>query len=158
MEGFYLAVNTNKRIPVKWIRDKAKAAYEKKSHCYICNGVSELELHHLHSITWLLDSWAKRLGVDISTDEAICAVRDDFITEHHSELYDLVYTLCNRHHVQLHGIYGKSPTPSSVDKQRRWIELQREKYLTGEHLVRGCAPTSYFAEFTGGSGGVRTNS
>lgn len=152
-----MAVNTNKRIPVKWIRDKAKSAYTKQSHCYICNSQLELELHHLHSITHLLEVWSRTNSIDISTDEAILAVRDRFIQEHHVEIYDLVYTLCNRHHVQLHGIYGKSPAPSSVDKQRRWIELQQQKHQSGESVFRGSSYGSYFSEFTGGLDGVRKN-
>ena len=152
-----MAVNTNKRIPVKWIRDKAKSAYTKQPHCYICNSSVELELHHLHSITHLLEVWSKTHNIDISSDEAILAVRDKFITEHHVQIYDLVYTLCNRHHVQLHGIYGKSPQPSSVEKQRRWIELQREKYLSGEQAFRGSSLSNHFSEFTGGFNGVRKN-
>jgi protein-tyrosine-phosphatase len=152
-----MAVNTNKRIPVKWIRDKAKSAYVKQSHCYICSAQVELELHHLHSITHLLEVWSRKHSIDISTDEAILAVRDDFIQEHHVEIYDLVFTLCNRHHVQLHSIYGKSPSPSSVEKQRRWIELQREKHISGSGAFRGSSLGDHFAEFTGGLDGVTKN-
>ncbi|NDB57203.1 hypothetical protein EB001_01950 [bacterium] len=100
-----MAKNTgNKRIPVKHVRDKAKAAYDKKDHCYICGTGEDLELHHFHSITILLDVWAKVNKYDISTDEGILAVRDEFIAEHRTELYDLVRTLCNKHHVNLHKI------------------------------------------------------
>jgi len=152
-----MAVNTNKRIPVKWIRDKAKSAYEKQAHCYICGSQVELELHHLHSITHLLEVWSKQHNIDISSDEAILAVRDQFISEHRVEIYDLVYTLCNRHHVQLHGIYGKSPSPSSVSKQQRWIELQQQKHLSGDNVFRGSSYGSYFAEFTGDLHGVTKN-
>ena len=88
-----MAKNTNNRIAVKWVRDKAKAAYVKQGSCYICGGTSDLELHHLHSITNLLYAWADSLGYDISTDEGILAVRDEFISEHYAELYELVYTL-----------------------------------------------------------------
>lgn len=123
-----MAKNTsNKRIPVKWIRDKAKAAYEKKDSCYICGTDADLELHHLHSITILLETWAAVKGYDISTDDGILAVRDEFINEHQTELYDMVYTLCNKHHVKLHGVYGKAPSPTSADRQRRWVETQKAK-------------------------------
>lgn len=123
-----MAKNTdNKRISVKWIRDKAKAAYEKQDSCFICGSKEDLELHHLHSITILLNTWAEKNNYDISTDEGVLAVRDEFIELHHEELYDLVYTLCNKDHVRLHGVYGKAPSPSSVDKQRRWIDLQKAK-------------------------------
>lgn len=149
-----MAVNTNKRIPVKWIRDKAKSAYIKQSHCYICSSTVELELHHLHSITHLLEVWSKTNNIDISSDEAILSVRDQFILEHHEQIYDLVYTLCNKHHVQLHGIYGKSPSPSSVSKQGRWIELQRDKHSSGGTISKP-GLTDHFSEFTGGLNGVR---
>ena len=142
-----MAKNTNKRIAVKWVRDRAKAAYEKQSQCYVCQGTQDLELHHLHSITVLLEKWAERMGYDITTDEGILQVRDEFIAAHHSELYDQVYTLCNRHHVALHGVYGKTPKPGSEPKQQRWIELQRTKWSGGnlEHL-KGSG--SLFGEFT----------
>lgn len=124
-----MANNTNNRISVKWVRDKAKSAYVKADSCYICNSKENLELHHLHSITILLNTWAEKNNLDISTDENILEVRDRFIEEHHTEIYDLVYTLCNRDHVRLHGVYGKAPSPSTVDKQKRWIEIQKSKLL-----------------------------
>lgn len=142
-----MAKNTNKRIPVKWVRDRAKAAYEKKSCCYICDSTQDLELHHLHSVTILLDKWAQARGYDISTDDGILAVRDEFIAEHHSELYDQVYTLCNRHHVALHGVYGKAPRPGSEPKQSHWIESQRAKWVGGDSVVPKRSMGSFFSEF-----------
>lgn len=142
-----MAKNTNNRIPVKWVRDKAKAAYEKKSACYICGSTADLELHHLHSVTKLLEKWSAAKGYDISTDEGILAVRDEFIAEHHSELYDQVYTLCNRHHVALHGVYGKAPQPGSEPKQARWIEIQREKIQSGNTVKTTSSYGSFFSEF-----------
>jgi len=142
-----MAKNTNKRIPVKHVRDKAKSAYEKQDHCYICNTAQDLELHHLHSITLLLERWAQQCGYDISTDEGILAVRDEFISSHHAELYDQVYTLCNPHHVALHGVYGKAPQPGSEPKQARWIEIQREKVASGGRGVPKQSYGSFFSEF-----------
>jgi hypothetical protein len=126
-----MANNTNKRIPIKWIRDRAKAAYDKQDCCYICATTQELELHHLCSLTHLLNTWSSIKNYDISTDEGILEVRDEFIEEHRKELYEDVFTLCNTHHMKLHGIYGKVPLPTSVDKQRTWIDRQRAKYLDG---------------------------
>ncbi len=143
-----MAKNTNNRIPVKWVRDKAKAAYEKKSECFICDRTQDLELHHLHSVTILLEMWAEQKGYDISSDEGILAVRDEFIQEHHHELYDQVYTLCNQHHIALHGVYGKAPKPGSEAKQARWIGIQREKYLNGGTNVPKESFGSFFSEFT----------
>ncbi|MFI3221389.1 MAG: hypothetical protein QX189_20070 [Methylococcales bacterium] len=127
-----MAKNTgNNRIPVKWVRDRAKAAYDKKDHCYICNTQEDLELHHTHSITLLLNAWADKKSYDISTDTGILEVRDEFIADYHKEIYDDVYTLCNKHHIKLHGIYGKAPTLISAIKQTKWIEIQKAKLEGG---------------------------
>jgi hypothetical protein len=143
-----MAKNTgNKRIPVKHVRDKAKAAYDKQDHCYICGTGEDLELHHFHSITILLDVWAKVNKYDISTDEGILAVRDEFIAEHRTELYDLVRTLCNKHHVNLHKIFGKAPDPKSVQRQERWVDIQRDK-LQGTTSTTKVIVGSFFSAFT----------
>lgn len=132
-----MAKNTeNKRIAVKHVRDKAKSAYDKKDTCYICGTTQDLELHHTHSITILLNSWAQRKGYDISTDDGILAVRDEFIAEYHKEIYDDVFTLCNRHHVQLHGIYGKKPSIYSASRQGQWIETQKAKFSGDDHYKK----------------------
>lgn len=144
-----MAKNTgNNRIPVKWVRDKAKAAYDKKDTCYICGTNLDLELHHTRSITVLLENWAHRNHFDISTDEGILAVRDQFIAEHHKEIYDDVFTLCNRHHVMLHGIYGKKPALHTADKQVIWIEKQKAKIAGGEINVVANVGHSFFSAFT----------
>ena len=144
-----MAKNTgNNRIPVKWVRDKAKSAYDKKSECYICGTDEDLELHHTHSITVLLENWASKMGYDISTDDGILAVRDEFIDEHLKQIYDDVYTLCNKHHVKLHGVYGKKPELHTADKQTRWIELQKAKYAGGGEEKKPKILGSLFSEFT----------
>ena len=145
-----MAKNTNKRIPVKWVRDRAKAAYEKKTEGCICGSTADLELHHLHSVTILLDKWSEAKGYDISTDAGILAVRDEFIDTHRVELYDQVYTLCNRHHVALHSVYGKAPRPGSEPKQAHWIETQRAKHTGGtvDKVVPKKSFGSFFSEFT----------
>lgn len=141
-----MAKNTdNHRIPVKWVRDKAKGAYEKQSFCYICGAVEDLELHHLHSITLLLNAWADGNNYDISTDEGILEVRDKFIEEHKVELYDLVFTLCNKHHVALHTVYGKKPSKASVPKQQRWIDIQKAK-VNGS-IADGTVKLGAFSKF-----------
>jgi hypothetical protein len=141
-----MANNTkNNRIPVKWVRDKAKAAYDKKDNCYICSTTDELELHHTHSITTLLENWAKDKNYDISTDDGILAVRDEFIEAYHKEIYDDVFTLCNKDHVRLHSVYGKKPPLYTADKQVRWIEKQKDK----SHGVNTPIIGSLFSKFTG---------
>ena len=141
-----MAANTNNRIPVKWVRDRAKAAYDKKDHCYICNTSQELELHHTHSITLLLNAWAERKSYDISTDEGILAVRDEFISDYRKEIYDDVYTLCNKHHIKLHGVYGKAPSLASAPKQNNWIEIQKSK-ASGTSGVKTTPVLSNFGRF-----------
>lgn len=145
-----MAKNTGEsrnRLAVKWIRDKAKAAYEKQDTCYICGTQQDLELHHVYSITRLLERWSEQKGYDVSTDDGILAVRDEFIAEHHRELYDLVYTLCNKDHVKLHGIYGKKPALGSETKQSNWIERQRLKYENGEGFKESLKTSGSFSAF-----------
>jgi hypothetical protein len=131
-----VAKNTgNKRVAVKWVRDGAKSAYEKKDSCHICGSSEDLELHHTNSVTLLLEKWAKDNGIDISTDDAIVAVRDDFIAQHYNEIYVEVFTLCNKHHVALHRVFGKAPPLPTSQKQVRWIEKQVAKRLGIEPMV-----------------------
>jgi len=144
-----MAKNTeNKRIAVKHVRDKAKSAYEKLDYCYVCGTSEDLELHHFHSITILLESWATRKHYDISTDAGILEVRDEFIAEHQTELYDLVRTLCNKHHVALHRIFGKAPPAGSAERQARWVDIQRDK-ASGKEVSKGSPVVgSFFSQFT----------
>lgn len=118
----------NKRDCIKWVRDKAKAAYKKAACCYICGSTDSLDLHHYNGLTVLFEQWAKSRGYDISTDDGVVAVRDEFIEQHHSELYIEVATLCKVHHKRLHQIYGTKPSPTTAKKQAAWVELQKEKY------------------------------
>jgi hypothetical protein len=139
-----MAKNTGNRIPVKWIRDRAKSAYDKKDHCYICGTDQDLELHHTHSITLLLERWIEKTGRDFSTDEAVLANRDEFIENHRVEIYEAVYTLCNRHHVNLHSIYGKAPALHTATKQGHWVETQKAKAM----LTTGDKPKAVGGSFS----------
>jgi len=122
-----MAVNTNKRIPVKYIRDGAKARYPKEDHCAICGVEESLELHHYTALTNLLEKWQKETGTPLDTDEQVLAIRDQFIAEHEYELFEAVVTLCESHHSKLHSIYGKSPKLSSAKAQERWVQIQKDK-------------------------------
>lgn len=144
-----MAKNTgNNRIPVKWVRDKAKAAYDKKDVCYICNTKEDLELHHFNSITILLENWAAVKKYDISTDDGILAVRDEFIAEHHNELYEQVRTLCNKHHVALHRVFGKAPPSNSAARQERWVGIQQDKFTGKQTDTKTAVVGSFFSAFT----------
>lgn len=143
-----MASNTNKRIPIKWVRDRAKAAYEKQDRCFICDSTLDLELHHTHSVTLLLEKWREKTGYDISTDDGILAVRDEFIADHKDEIFKHVFTLCNKHHVKLHSIYGKAPPLGSAQRQANWIETQRQKHQSGDRDAPTKSLGSFFSEFT----------
>ena len=144
-----MAKNTgNNRIPVKWVRDRAKAAYVKNDTCCICGTGADLELHHFNSITLLLEKWASAKRYDISTDDGILAVRDEFIAEHNNELYEQVRTLCNKHHVSLHRIFGKAPPAGSAARQERWINIQEEKFNGTEINTKTAIVGSFFSAFT----------
>lgn len=125
-----MAKNTGdkSRDPVKWIRDKAKALYKKDDKCAICGSTEDLEFHHYHSLTNLLEAWAKKKGYSLSNDEQVVEIRDEFIRDHYAELYERAVTLCNKHHLQLHSIYGPKPLHTTADKQAAWVEKQRVKF------------------------------
>ena len=46
----------------------------------------------------------------------------------YKELYEDTVTLCHSHHMKLHSIYGKRPKLIHAEKQKRWVEKQRDKY------------------------------
>lgn len=117
-----------KRDPIKFVRDKAKARYKKGTECYICGSTKELDFHHFYSLTPLFHKWVKENNIPLKTDEDVLAVREQFIAEHHAELYDEARTLCHEHHLKLHSVYGKHPPLATAKKQKRWVEIQREKH------------------------------
>ena len=117
-----------KRDLVKYVRDKAKAKYEKGTECFICGSNENLDFHHYYGLTELLDIWLRKNNIIISTAEEIMDVRDTFIEEHMAELYDEAVTLCHTHHLKLHSIYGKRPKLVTALKQKRWVGKQRDKH------------------------------
>ena len=76
----------------------------------------------------LMNAVGKWLKDNNHNPEYIQALREDFIEEHHAELYDYTVTLCHKHHLKLHSIYGKDPALTTAKKQMRWVEIQREKH------------------------------
>ena len=117
-----------KRDLVKYVRDKAKSKYKKHPHCYICGETEDLEFHHLYGMTELLDTWLKSNNITVETADQIMDLREDFILQYKNEIYNEAATLCKAHHLRLHSIYGKRPKLVTAPKQRRWVEIQREKY------------------------------
>jgi len=118
-----------KRDEIKYIRDLVKSEYQKGTECYICGSTEELQLHHFYSVTQLWEKWKRenKIGTISSVDE-IFKLRGDFKEYAHKEIYEDVVTLCKFHHMDhLHRLFGKSPSLSTAEKQRRWVERQREK-------------------------------
>ena len=116
-----------KRDLIKYVRDRAKSLYNKESECYICGSIEELDFHHFYSMTELLNKWLRIEGITIETAEDIMNVRDRFIDEHRKEVYEETVTLCHKHHLKLHSLYGKKPPLSTSPKQQRWVDKRRLK-------------------------------
>ena len=116
---------TLKRDIVKYIRDKAKNKYDKGSECYICGATEKLDFHHYYTLAPLVHKWIKENNLN---PMYILAFREDFIEEHYDELYVHAVTLCHTHHRQLHKVYGRDPGLGTATKQKRWVEIQREKH------------------------------
>lgn len=119
-----------KRDPVKYIRDKAKAKYEKGSECTICGTQIRLDFHHYYTLAPLLHKWLaekKEIRPEHYTDEYIVIWREEFIDDNWAELYEETVTLCHDHHLKLHSIYGRNPGLHTAEKQKRWVQIQREK-------------------------------
>lgn len=116
------------RIPIKHIRDKAKARYKKDSKCAICGITEDLDFHHYNTLTPLFERWCRVNKIVIKSDEDVLDIRERFIFEHEKELYEDTVTLCHQHHMALHAVYGKNPSLGTASKQPQWVEKQKEKY------------------------------
>lgn len=117
-----------KRDWVKYIRDGAKARYEKANECYICGTTEDLDFHHYSTISILASNWLRDNEIKVETAEDAFFWRDKFIEEHQFELYEDAITLCRPHHEALHKIYGKNPKLVHSKKQARWVQRQRDKH------------------------------
>ena len=119
---------TLKRDLVKYVRDKAKSQYEKHDTCYICGSRQDLDFHQFYGLTELLEKWIADNNLEIHDESSIMKLRERFIDEYKDEIYNKTVTLCHKHHLKLHSIYGKRPKLITAEKQQRWVEIQREKH------------------------------
>lgn len=117
-----------KRDLIKYIRDKAKSKYQKTGNCYICGSDQNLDFHHFYSLTELLEEYMKKHKLEITTEEQILDIREKFIEENFDKVYNKAVTLCHKHHLKLHSIYGKKPKLVTAEKQDRWVKIQRNKH------------------------------
>lgn len=117
-----------KRDEIKYVRDLSKSAYKKGNECYICGTQENLQFHHYYSLTALWNIFKRKAKIVIKSVDDILVYREQFKSAHYKEIYEDTVTLCKFHHMdKLHKIYGKSPTLATAEKQKRWVEIQREK-------------------------------
>ena len=50
------------------------------------------------------------------------------IEKNKEKIFDEAVTLCHKHHLKLHSIYGKKPKLIHAEKMKNWVEKQRIKY------------------------------
>jgi Demerecviridae nicking endonuclease len=115
------------RIPLKYVRDRAKSRYVKDKNCYICGTETNLDFHHFLTLDILFDNWLQTNKIIISSTDDIFHVREDFIATHEYELFEYAITLCKKCHQRLHVVYGQRPSLLTAPKQVRWVDKQREK-------------------------------
>ncbi|MGA1773149.1 MAG: hypothetical protein ACO387_03465 [Flavobacteriaceae bacterium] len=116
------------RDPIKYVRDKAKARYNKGSHCEICDSTENLDFHHYYTMTPLFNKWCKDKKYTVKVVDDILSIRDEFISDEEDKIYNQTVTLCHEHHMKLHSVYGKDPALFTANKQMNWVKIQREKH------------------------------
>lgn len=116
------------RMEIKYIRDRAKAKYNKGPACEVCGTTESLEFHHYYTMTPLWNKWKKERGIVIRTVDDIISVRDEFIADQYDKVYNETATLCSTHHTLLHSVYGKDPALPTAEKQKNWVRIQKEKH------------------------------
>ena len=119
-----------KRFPIKYIRDYIKKDYKTRDHCYICESSEKLELHHLYSVSELFSKWCIKNSIkDVDSVEHIKQLRVTFANDCEDDLsHKNLYTLCSKHHKQLHSIYGQTYSNHLGSKIKNWLDIQRNKH------------------------------
>lgn len=118
-----------RREPIKYIRDYIKKDYKARDCCYICGDTAKLELHHLYSLSDTWNAWLDKQNIRyVESEDHIKELRVQFAEDCQDNLSnDHLFTLCKKHHLALHTIYGQRYSNHLVPKIRNWIEIQREK-------------------------------
>lgn len=123
-------MTTLKRFPIKYIRDFIKKDYKIRDCCYICGSVEQLELHHLYSLSELFNEWCTQYRIyEITSESQMLELRVQFAQECSEKLSnEHLYTLCSKHHKQLHNLYGQRYPNYLMPKVKNWIHIQKEKH------------------------------
>lgn len=122
-------MSTLKRLPVKFIRDYIKKDYIKADCCYVCGDTSNLELHHLYGLSELFNKWCLDNKIsDKNIEDDILTLRATFYEACIDKLDNTnLVTLCKKHHLALHTIYGQRYSNHLVPKIKNWLEIQKDK-------------------------------
>ena len=94
-----------------------------QSNCYIVATQIDLDFHHYYGLTELLETWLKQKKIIIEKEQDILALRESFIDETLDKVYDYTVTLCHKHHLRLHSIYGKT---TQIDHSRETKKMGRD--------------------------------
>lgn len=118
-----------KRFPIKYIRDYIKKDYKLRDECYICGSTQKLELHHLLSVSELFNNWCVKNKIkNIDNVDTINELRVVFAKDCADELDHInLFTLCSKHHKQLHSIYGQTYSNHLAPKIKKWLDHQKAK-------------------------------
>lgn len=112
------------------VRDYIKKDYIKDDKCFICGSASNLDLHHLYSLSELLNSWLDTNKItEINTVSRANSLRELFVTDNAVALSNNnLVTLCKIHHNMLHTIYGQRYSNYLVPKITNWLTIQKDKH------------------------------
>ena len=115
------------------IKEKFSREFLNKNNLIMKNAFKSENIIYEPELEWLegnTDTNEKSINPDflIKREDDILHLRKQFIEEHKLEVYDEAVTLCHEHHLRLHSIYGKRPRLVTALKQKRWVDIQRDKY------------------------------
>lgn len=118
-----------KRFPIKYIRDFIKKDYKLRDKCFVCGGTEFLELHHLFSVSELFKRWRETNKInEITSVDEIKDLREKFAKDCKDQLSHVnLFTLCSKHHKQLHSIYGQTYSNHLAPKIKNWLDIQKAK-------------------------------
>ena len=113
------------RLFVKMVRDATRKHLKEADICYITGETTELEVHHLYTLSALVNDYVLKNNI-IVTDDNKLEIRAAFIAAHPTEIQEQ-YVLAKRIHKKLHVIFGLNYPTHYVPKVLRWMDKQKER-------------------------------
>lgn len=122
-------MSDTKRCIIKYVRDFIKKDYTKNTECYICGSSEKLEFHHIYSISELFNLWCQNKEIDLEDISVadITKIRVPFYKDN-IEFLSKAVTLCKKHHLFLHNLYGQRYSNYIAIKVEKWLNIQKLKY------------------------------